>query len=201
MIRSAAPMQRESGAGIYKIHEIIIMVKTLKKTIGNQKGFVLGTSILISAILILAGVFALWMANTEMLLVRNEGELIREFYNAEAGVVDAIENYNDTGVPTHWLTNDFLLDGDDATSIINYIDGAGNPVALVEVRCILPEQTPTDCSDAADNLPLQPHRSPPPSGSGYSLKYFEVRRYGITSTSANGNTQVQVGVYKIFNKQ
>ena len=177
------------------------MMKTLEKTIGNQKGFVMGTAILVSAVLVLAGVFAIWMANTEMLLVRNESELIREFYNAEGGVVDAIENYNDTGVPTHWLTNEFLLDGDDAANIINYNDGAGDPVALVEVRCILPEVTPTDCSAAGDNLPLQPHRGPPPSGSGYSLKYFEVRRYGITSTSSNGNTQVQVGVYKIFNKQ
>ena len=177
------------------------MMKALKKTIDNEKGFVLGTSILVSAVLILAGVFAIWMANTEMLLVRNESELIREFYNAEAGVVDAIENYKDSGVPTHWLTNDFLLDGDGAFNIINYNDGSGNPVALVEVRCILPDETPTDCSDAGDNLPLQPHRGPPPPGSGYSLKYFEVRRYGITSTSINGNTQVQVGVYKVFNKQ
>ncbi len=94
-----------------------------------------------------------------------------------------------------------LLDGDDATNIINYNDDEGNPVAMVEVRCILPVETPTDCSDAGDNLPLQPHRGPPPTGSGYSLKYFEVRRYGITSTSTNGNTQVQVGVYKVFNKQ
>jgi Tfp pilus assembly protein PilX len=177
------------------------MMKALKKTLGNEKGFVLGTAILVSAVLILAGVFAIWMANTEMLLVRNESELIREFYSAEAGVVDAIENYKDAGVPTHWLTNDFLLDGDDATNIINYNDGEGNPVAMVEVRCILLEETPTDCSDAGDNLPLQAHRGPPPTGSGYSLKYFEVRRYGITSTSTNGNTQVQVGVYKVFNKQ
>ena len=177
------------------------MKKALKKTLGNEKGFVMGTAILVSAVLILAGVFAIWMANTEMLLVRNESELIREFYSAEAGVVDAIENYNEAGVPTHWLTNEFLLDGDDATNIINYNDDEGNPVAMVEVRCILPAETQTDCSDAGDNLPLQPHRAPPPTGSGHSLKYFEVRRYGITSTSTNGNTQVQVGVYKVFNKQ
>ena len=88
------------------------MQSTLKKTITNQHGFVLGTSILVSAVLILAGVFAVWMANTEMLLVRNESQMIREFYDAEAGLVDAIENYNVP--PTQWLTNDFLLDGDNA---------------------------------------------------------------------------------------
>ena len=70
------------------------MIPTLKNTITNEHGFVLGTSILVSAVLILAGVFAVWMANTEMLLVRNESQMIREFYDAEAGVVDAIENYN-----------------------------------------------------------------------------------------------------------
>jgi hypothetical protein len=173
------------------------MIETLKKTIANQNGFVLGTSILISAVLILAGVFAVWMANTEMLLVRNESQMIREFYDAEAGLVGAIENYNVP--PTQWLTNDFLLDGDDAYSTISY-DVDGEPVATVEVRCILETDSDTPLTDVADQLPLQPHVGPPPVGSGYSLKYFQARRYGITATSANGNTQLQVGVYKIFNK-
>ena len=173
------------------------MQSTLKKTITNEHGFVLGTSILVSAVLILAGVFAVWMANTEMLLVRNESQMIREFYDAEAGVVDAIENYNVP--PTRWLTNDFLLDGDDASSSINYLID-GDPVANVEVRCVLKEQSDTSLTEAADDLPLQPHVGPPPVGSGYSLKYFVARRYGITATSAKGNTQLQVGVFKIFNK-
>ena len=46
---------------------------------------------------------------------------------------------------------------------------------------------------AANRLPLQRHIAPPPSGSGFSLKYFEVRRYGVTATSTTGNTRVQVG--------
>ena len=173
------------------------MRQTLKKAITNEHGFVLGTSILVSAVLILAGVFAVWMANTEMLLVRNESQMIREFYDAEAGVVDAIENYNVP--PTQWLTNEFLLDGDDASSSIDYNIG-GEPVATVEVRCILKTESDTPLTDTADHLPLQPHVSPPPVGSGYSLKYFEARRYGITATSTNGNTRLQVGVFKIFNK-
>jgi hypothetical protein len=173
------------------------MLQSLKKTMANEHGFVLGTAILVSAVLILAGVFAVWMANTEMLLVRNESQMIREFYDAEAGLVDAIENYNVP--PTQWLTNDFLLDGDNAYHTANYnIDG--QPVATVEVRCILEANSDTPLTDTADNLPLQPHVSPPPVGSGYSLKYFEARRYGLTATSTNGNTQLQVGVFKIFNK-
>jgi hypothetical protein len=32
-----------------------------------------------------------------------------------------------------------------------------------------------------------------------SLKYFEVRRYGITATD-HRNTRIQVGAFKVFNK-
>ena len=36
--------------------------------------------------------------------------------------------------------------------------------------------------------------------SRYSLKYFEVRRYGVTGKSADGNTTIQMGAWKVFNK-
>ncbi len=39
----------------------------------NEDGFVLGGAILVSAILILAGVLALWTSTTEVQVVRNEG--------------------------------------------------------------------------------------------------------------------------------
>jgi len=55
-------------------------------------------------------------------------------------------------------------------------------------------------SQPADTLPLQSHIAPPPEGSGYSLKYFEVRRYGITASSTDGNSRIQVGAWKVFNK-
>ncbi|UCG06193.1 MAG: hypothetical protein JSV83_20140 [Desulfobacterales bacterium] len=171
------------------------MIDSLKNPIENEHGFVMGTAILVSAILVLAGAFAIWTANTEMHIVRNEGQLIREFYDAEAGVVDGIENY------TAWLTNEFMLEELDATSTITYIDeDSGDPVATIEVRPIMDEVKDTSLTNPADNLPLQPHKGPPPVNSGYSLKYFEIRRYGITTTSTNGNTQLQVGVYKVFNK-
>jgi hypothetical protein len=176
------------------------MVKSLKHTIGNENGFVLGASILVSAILVLAGVLAIWTSNTEVKIVRNEGQMIREFYNAEAGVIDALENYNDGS--TNWMTNDFLTeDRTLAKQIVTSNDENGDPVASVEVRCIESSGTPVSgLKDDSNNLPLQPHIGPPPNGSGYSLKYFEVRRYGITAFSANGNTHIQVGAWKVFNK-
>ena len=175
------------------------MIDSLRKTIENEHGFVMGTAILVSAILVLAGAFAIWTANTEMHMVRNESQLIREFYDAEAGVVDAIEKYDVP--PTRWLTTQFLLDDDEANHSATYLDvDSGDSVATVEVRCILNEVKDTPLTSPADNLPLQPHKGPPPVSSGFSLKYFEIRRYGITATSSDGNTQLQVGVYKVFNK-
>ena len=176
------------------------MVATVKRIIGNENGFVLGASILISAILLLAGVLALWTSNTEMHVVRNEGDLTLEFYNAEGGVIDALENY-DTGA-MQWLTDAFLMANQTAANSTTYSKNTANEsVAKVEVRCIENSGTPiTALSAAANSLPHQAHIAPPPEGSGYSLKYFEVRRYGITATSATGNTKVQVGAYKVFNK-
>jgi hypothetical protein len=88
-----------------------------------------------------------------------------------------------------------------ANSTVTSKNAANESLARVEVRCIENSGTPiVGLSAAANNLPLQRHIAPPPEGSGYSLKYFEVRRYGITATSATGNTQVQVGAYKVFNK-
>ena len=177
------------------------MMKSLKHTLNNENGFVLGISILISTILLLAGVLAIWTANTEVKIVRNEGQMISEFYSAEAGVIDALENY-DSG-PTNWLTNDFLTaDPTEANNTVISSEESGDAVATVEVRCI--EQTatpiPPPFSDAANNIPRQPHIGAPPAGSGYSLRYFEIRRYSLTATSTNGNTQIQVGAWKVFNK-
>lgn len=176
------------------------MRKSLQHTINNENGFVLGASILVSAILILAGVLAIWTSTTEVKIVRNEGQMIREFYNAEAGVIEALENYN-TG-PTSWLTDAFLMtDPTAANTTVTSKDENDDPVATVEIRCIEETATPIPppFSDAANTIPRQPHIGPPPPGSGYSLKYFEVRRYGVTATSTDGNTRIQVGAWKVFN--
>ncbi len=173
--------------------------------ITNEDGFVLGGSILISAILILAGVLALWTSTTEVQVVRNEGLMVREFYDAEGGIIDALVNYN-TGT-TQWLTNDFLIDGPTkARNIVTSNDPSGRPVSEIQVRCIREDYSDDDpaltaeLSTAANTLPQQSHISPPPTGSGYSLRYFEVRRYGITGKSTDGNTTIQVGAWKVFNR-
>jgi len=169
------------------------------RIIDNEDGFVLGAAILVSAILILAGVLSLWTSNTEVQVVRNEGLMTREFYNAEGGVIDALVNYNNGS--TNWLTDDFMIDDPEAannTVVSN--DANGQPVATIEARCVTINASDTALSQPADTLPLQSHIAPPPEGSGYSLKYFEVRRYGITASSTDGNSRIQVGAWKVFNK-
>jgi hypothetical protein len=175
------------------------MQKRYLNLMHNEDGFVLGGAILISAILILAGVLALWTSTTEVQVVRNEGLMVREFYDAEGGVIDALANYN--AGTTDWLTNTFLsMSQSDASSVVVSEDPLGNPVATIEARCITDTAYDTGLSDEADRLPLQNHIAPPPTGSGYSLRYFEVRRYGITGKSTDGNTTIQVGAWKVFNK-
>jgi hypothetical protein len=168
--------------------------------IDNEDGFVLGAAILVSAILIMAGVLALWTSTTEVQVVRNEGLMTREFYDAEGGVIDALVNYN-TG-STDWLTDDFLIaDPTAAKNIVVSNDPDGKPLATIEARCIENSGTSiAGLSEAANRLPHQNHINPPPEGSGFSLKYFEVRRYGVTATSTDGNTRIQVGAWKVFNK-
>ncbi len=192
------------------------MSSTPRDILKDERGFILGASILISAVLLLAGVLALWTSTTEMHVVRNEGDLTREFYASEAAVIDALENY-DRGTTgkgeegaTHWLTDQFLLDGPLAANYRFFaLDAQSRPIAEVRVRCITDAAVAIDFDEdgqagpaeiAANDLPRQRHISAPPPGSGFSLKYFEIRRYGITATSLTGNTRVQVGAYKVFNK-
>jgi hypothetical protein len=176
------------------------VIPSAGKIIQNEKGFVLIVSILISAIVLLIGIFSISTSNTEVMVVRNEGQSLREFYNAEGGAIDALENYN-TG-PTNWLTDDFLLAGPLAAgNVVTSYSQQGIAVAMVEARCI--ENTGTSIpalTDAANNMPHLRHIGPPPAGAGYSMKFFEVRRYGVTATSITGNTQVQIGAWKVFNK-
>lgn len=98
----------------------------------------------------------------------------------------------------------FDMDGDGVNDANFDIDQDGINDVRIEVRCIegtgTPVTPPNALSNAAEDLPVLDHISIPPIGSGYSLKHFEVRRYGITGTASNGCSVVQMGAYKVFNK-
>ena len=61
--------------------------------------------------------------------------MVREFYDAEGGVIDALANYNKG--TTDWLTNTFLSTPESsAANVVVSEDSLGKPVATIEVRCI-----------------------------------------------------------------
>ena len=173
----------------------------IKKKFKDETGIVSVVSLMVLVTLTITGVVAINIANNETGIVRNEQISTIDFYDAETGINDARINFN------NWLTDDFLTDAQTAAnSTFDTIaeDADGNPMASIQVRCIENNGTGGTVSpifnDVADNMPAMPHIGPPPEGSGFSLRDFETRRYGITSTSGNGNTIVQAGVWKVFNK-
>lgn len=168
------------------------MVATLKDTITEEKGFVLVAALLMVAILTIIGIAATTTSETENLISINERAYVSEFYNAEGALVDTLEN------ATTWLTGNMLTDDETVASntVVVDVDSDGTDDARIEIRCI---QDTDPAVATANDLPVLSHKSPPPAGSGYSMKHFEVRRYGVTATSATGNTRIQTGVWKAFN--
>ena len=191
------------------------MIKRIWDPMKNERGMVLVVAVLILTVVTIIGIAALTTSDTELQISSNEKQLTVQFYDAEAGQIEAME------WRTAWMTDDFLTAGDTLanfisdnatdvgdcdpedpdTWIMGDFDNDCNPDLKIEIRCV--EDTGTavaGLSNAANDLPLQKHKGPPPVGSGYSLKHFEIRRYGVTSTSQDGNTRVQTGVYMVFNK-
>jgi len=171
-----------------------------RRLLRNEDGFAIYLAIFVAAILMLVGIVSIYSANTETMAVRNEGQLMREFYSAEAGVLDALEHYNSGTM--FWLTDDFLTAGPTAAyKQVTSHNQNGDAVAAVEARCIEDSgATISSLSTAANTVPHLKHVSPPPAGAGYSMKFFEARRYAVTATSTTGNTHVQIGAWKVFNK-
>ena len=166
------------------------MATTQKNTINSERGFALVTSLLILAVMTIIGIAATTTSTIELKIAGNENQYTRTFYNNEGVLINTMET------PGTWLTTDFLTALETAAS---YSSISNDTTA--EIRCIESTNTPIpELSTGANNLPAQLHRDSPPSGSGYSMKHFEVHRYGITTTSASGNTQIQTGVWKVFNK-
>jgi Tfp pilus assembly protein PilX len=191
------------------------MKGTARDTIGNEKGFVLVVALLMVAVITVIGIAATRTSETEIRISVNERDSIKDFYTAERALIDMLES------STNWLKGnmvtspaagaftacsvtedkdyniDFNNDGTDDTPID----------AMVEIRCIAATTAPVaGLTEGANDVPAQPHTGPPPAGSGYSMKHFEIHRYGVTATATDPITQaptaqVQTGVWKVFNIQ
>ncbi len=186
-------------------------MKTInEKGNSSQEGFVLIAALFVLVIVSLAGVYALTNANTELKIVRNTQQMTLEFYEAEAGLFEAVEFVN------VWMTDEMLSAKEDVPSDFQHMDTlpdpfppdptiAGDPfTAFMDIRPIRDSVDATTevagYSEEAYDYPLQPHLAAPPAGSGFSMTNFQIRRYAVTSASRTGNTVLQAGAWKIFNK-
>ena len=171
--------------------------------IRNEEGSVIVLSMVLLVFLTILGISATRTSSIEVQIASNERQATQNQYQAEAGNHYALE------ISNTWMTDNFLTTAANAAFVDSSVDPSldvdidadGTNDATIEIRCI--ESTGTtiaSLSDGANDLPLQKHITSPPVGSGTSLKYFETRKYGITATSTNGGNQIQIGVYKIFNK-
>jgi hypothetical protein len=163
----------------------------------NERGYALLVAILMLSLVTMIGYAAVRTSSVELQISGNEKLIASDFYDSEGGIISTIED------TTTWLTMAFLTSAETAANYIGAVDvnGDGTDDATVEVRCI--EITGTSIgtlSTEANDLPVMSHTGPPPIGSGYSVKNFIIRRYGVTSSTTAGNAQIQVGAWKVFNK-
>lgn len=165
------------------------------KPLGDDRGIALVLAILLLMVITLFGAVGITMSTRE---IRGAGANRlgeQRFYEAQTGVSEALLQSKD------WLTDEFLT----ATSIKAKTAKAiadpfkGTPLAEVTILAI--QDDDPDLA-AARGLPVQPHITEPPAGSGYSLGKFQVRRYSVTSvTSAEtGRSEIREGVWRAFNK-
>ena len=173
------------------------MIKDFHPPEENEKGFVFIVCILLLFVLTIAGIATVRTSGTEVLTVRNQGQIIREFYQAETGMIDAFEN------PVWLLDNDFMTEATNFSEADTILNGPPK-IASYKVRRIETIGTTVpvypELTDFENDVPAIQHIGPPPVDSGYSVKHFEVRRYAVTARSATGNSVVQGGVWKVFNK-
>jgi len=172
------------------------MKRVSRDILNNDRGYVLLVAVIMLSVVMMIGYAAIRTTTTELQISGNQKLIVNEFYSAEGGAITMMET------PDTWLTTPFLTGGETASKFTGSVDvnSDGENDAAVEIRCI--EETGTSIgglSAAANSFPAMDHIGPPPVGSGYSLKYFEVRRYGVTAT-AEGSSRVQVGMWKVFNK-
>ena len=162
----------------------------------NEDGYALVVTMLLLVLMTAIGIAASHTSDIEVQISGNERNVATNFYTTESALIQTLEN---TGP---WLTIPFVTAAQTAASYSGNVDVDGDavPDALVEIRDVESTGTAIAALSAfANNVPADNHLGPPPVNSGYSLKYFQIRKYAVSATSTNGNTNVQTGVWKVFN--
>ena len=163
----------------------------------NEDGYALLAVMLLLVLMTVIGIAASHTSNVESQIAVNIKQNTDCFYDAEGALIQALEDSN------AWLTVAFLT-SDPTAANISYdtdADGDGTNDTTVEIRCVEMSATSIPTLSAfADNVPKDYHITAPPAGSGYSMKYFQTRKYAVSVNYNTCNTDVQSGVWKVFNK-
>jgi Tfp pilus assembly protein PilX len=165
----------------------------------NENGSVIVLALIMLVLLTLLGMAVTRTSSIEVQIASNDHQAVASLYQAESADHYALE------ITNTWMTNNFLS-STPATAqtppLLLDIENDGTNDVRIEIRCI--ENTNAiigGLSTYANDLPQLRHVGPPPVDSIYGMKSYEIRRYGITATTLSDNTMVQMGTFKVFNKQ
>lgn len=131
---------------------------------------------------------------SEMKIAGNDRLAKRDFYNAEAGLFQAVGNferiytnrpllYGKKGEESALALRDRQVEDGSVAFPSPVVDGTGAPVAWIEVRAILlsSNKKESGLSVQAEQVPSLFHVGPAPSG--FDKATYRSRRYAITATA------------------
>lgn len=165
------------------------------RTGGDEKGAILPYVIIVIFFLSFLWILSLSRTTGDIKLVGSRRMATTQFYSADSALVAAYENKG------NWMTDDFLSDVADDVESAALTFTATDPLAGdLATMTFRPIQDEDEAAAAANNLPVQRHEVPPPTGSGFGLNKFVVKRFGIDAVSPDGSREVQAGVWVLLNK-
>lgn len=167
------------------------------KEASDEEGNVLLVILILLLLITMIGFSSMENSVTEIKIAGNDRMAQRNFYNAEAGLFNAVavfdriyENEADEDGNRLYLldaTHRPLRDRDPKNSGISFVSPVtgddGVPVAWIEVRAIVlsGSKENSGLSTAADAIPSLSHIGPAPKGSEKGL--YRRRRYAVTATA------------------
>jgi hypothetical protein len=169
-------------------------LSNIRNPLGNERGIALILGIILILAITLFGMVGMTISTREIRGAGANRLSEQRYYEAQAGLSEALLN------PT-WLTDKFLTDpvrdSTNNVAIINTVNGA----ELANVTILNIQDEDPDLA-AARRLPVQPHTTEPPAGSGYSLGKYQARRFSVTSATAPDGRRIIIreGVWRVFVK-
>ena len=168
----------------------------LRRPAGNDRGMALILSIFLLLFIALFGMIGITIANREVDGAGTQHRAQQYLDQTQTGLDAALLN------SSSWLPA--LLNASvpvkNAESTTQEKDPNGKVLANITAWDI--QDTSTYRANQ-EPLPVQPHQTEPPAGSGYSVGKFQILRFAVTATATgpDGKTyKIREGVWRAFNK-